>query len=255
VEALWSYPGSPWYQRINMLGEKGLGQMVTQAGWIKSLMATYIKGWEGKGVKGGIGGLFGAPTGTDMEALPWSRVQQAAFLIFVWQCMQKSVLQCKDLWAEDLRKGQQINLLQEDFDPAFHGPDHTNLNTLIGARGFLYITNDFCYIQSDILGLKDWVINEYSDSFEENHIKQALDSLKKETKIVEFLENLTFVLAKYDWRSSSAPNLSRNEQMLKSAIRGGAGYKEIRVQLLEHLQNESSIIGQIAKKINQALGY
>ncbi|NJN92458.1 MAG: hypothetical protein HC878_20250 [Leptolyngbyaceae cyanobacterium SL_5_14] len=26
VESLWAYPESPWYQRINMLGESGLGQ-------------------------------------------------------------------------------------------------------------------------------------------------------------------------------------------------------------------------------------
>jgi len=81
TEALWAIPESPWYQRINMLGEPGLTDaMVSQAAWIRSLMATFVKLWEGRGVS--IGGLFGARLGNHREALPWSRAQQAALLIW-----------------------------------------------------------------------------------------------------------------------------------------------------------------------------
>lgn len=36
TEALWSYPESPWYDRINMLGERRI-PWVSQAAWIRSL--------------------------------------------------------------------------------------------------------------------------------------------------------------------------------------------------------------------------
>ena len=78
TEALWSHPGSPWYRRINMLGERGM-RMVTQGSWIRSLLSTFVKSWKGRRVQ--IGGLFGAPVGEHNLVLPWSRVQQAAFLI------------------------------------------------------------------------------------------------------------------------------------------------------------------------------
>ena len=52
-----------------MLGEAGLGgRMVSQAAWVRSLLATFVKSWEGKRVS--IGGLFGAPVGSDEQVLP-----------------------------------------------------------------------------------------------------------------------------------------------------------------------------------------
>jgi hypothetical protein len=60
VEALWSHPESPWNERVNMLGENRAhreykGPTVTQAAWVRSLMASFVKQWEGTGTK--IGGL------------------------------------------------------------------------------------------------------------------------------------------------------------------------------------------------------
>jgi len=56
TEALWVHPKSPWYDRINMLGERQVGG-VTQSAWVRSLMATFVRSWRGRGSK--IGGLFG----------------------------------------------------------------------------------------------------------------------------------------------------------------------------------------------------
>ncbi len=84
VEALWLHTESPWRNRINMLGEPGRisgdkRPMVSQAAWVRSLMATYVKSWEASGIR--IGGLFGAPMGDDETVLPWIRTQQAAYLL------------------------------------------------------------------------------------------------------------------------------------------------------------------------------
>src|SRR6266404_6215927 len=79
VVALWSHPDSPWYQRINMLGEtksqrEYKGPTVTQAAWVRSLMASFVKQWEGAGTR--IGGLFGAPPMGHGSVLPWNRAMQ-----------------------------------------------------------------------------------------------------------------------------------------------------------------------------------
>ena len=58
VNMLWSDKYSPWYNRINMLGDKGLKGQVSQAAWIRSLMATYIKQWNSP--ENSLGGFFGA---------------------------------------------------------------------------------------------------------------------------------------------------------------------------------------------------
>jgi DGQHR domain-containing protein len=54
TEALWSHPESPWYDKINMLGERQI-PWVSQSAWIKSLMATFVRAWRGRG--GALGGL------------------------------------------------------------------------------------------------------------------------------------------------------------------------------------------------------
>jgi len=69
TEAIWSYPNSPWYDRVNMLGEKQ-NSWVTQSAWIKSLMATFIKPWHGHGSS--IGGLFGSRLKDSDEVLGWN---------------------------------------------------------------------------------------------------------------------------------------------------------------------------------------
>lgn len=53
TEALWSHPDSPWYDRINMLGERQI-KWVTQSAWIKALMATLVRPWESRRAR--IGG-------------------------------------------------------------------------------------------------------------------------------------------------------------------------------------------------------
>ena len=83
VEALWSTPESPFYKRINMLGEKGQG-FATQAAWVRSLTNTFIKRWSAPNMI--VGGLFGGEEGEEPEP-PWDSPQQAAFLIRIFQLL------------------------------------------------------------------------------------------------------------------------------------------------------------------------
>lgn len=246
TEGLWSNSKSPWYQRINMLGEKGLNEpMVSQAAWIRSLLATYIKAWEPRGKA--IGGLFGAEIGEDREALPWSRPQQIAFLILMGEKIREAISNCKEKWAETIRSITQKDLFKMDDDNAFTG-QYTLLNTDQGIRGLLSVTNDLCYIRSTQLNLHGWTIKQNTGAVEESEVNQALSSLRKQP-VFGFLNDIASCLAKYDWRTSSAPDLEESERIQKSAFRGSGGYKELRLHLLSHLAKETNDIGKAASEV------
>src|SRR5262249_394950 len=100
TEALWSHPESPWYDRINMLGERQ-NPWVSQSAWIKALMATFVRPWRGRGST--VGGLFGSRLREGEEVLGWSRAQQASFLIFAWQQLLSAVQDSNSPWAKQLR--------------------------------------------------------------------------------------------------------------------------------------------------------
>ena len=69
VDKLLSHEQSPWHHRINMLGASGSkGLMVTQSAWVRSLMASFVKSWEGRRVR--IGGIYGAKVGEHETVLP-----------------------------------------------------------------------------------------------------------------------------------------------------------------------------------------
>jgi hypothetical protein len=254
TEALWAHNESPWYNHINMLGDRSLKKkMVSQSAWVRSLTATYIKSWEGG--RGRLGGLFGAPIGEDTEVLPWTRAQQAAFLILMGQEIRGSVRKVKYKWAESLRtkkRNGKTEIPQED--PAFFGP-HTMLNTDQGIRGLLYITNDLCYVRAKELKLNKWTIGGSTAATDIDAVNEALTSLKEE-EVSGFLKDIAKGLAEYDWRVSSAPGLSESERLKKGAFRGGGGYKELRIQLLKHLSvHGTDIVISTAKDIIERLGY
>lgn len=253
TEMLWAHPESPWYQRINMLGEPGV-RNVSQAAWIRSLIATYVKSSEGPGVR--IGGLFGAPVGQHMITLRWSRVQQGAFLIRVWRLLQEAVGESRNTWAAALRSEQEHDTLFDKVDLAFAGP-HTLLNTDQGVRGILYLTNDFCFLQADKLALANWESNDNIGVTGKVSLQAVSEALKSSQKqpVWGFIKALCQELAKYDWRTSSASGLSPQERTAKLAFRGSGGYSELRRQLLSQLAAHRGDLGTIAKKISAALGY
>jgi DGQHR domain-containing protein len=242
VEALWSNPKSPWCERINMLGEPGQRhQMVTQAAWIRSLMARFIKAW---GKEGGarIGGLFGTPLGSHKEVLPWDGAQQAAFLIFAGQKLQLALHEERKGWAKSIRESTKGS---ED-DAIFYG-EYSLLSTDQGIRGFLAVVNDLCYTRAQDLELSSWISEGNARPTDEQAVNDAIASLKKH-KVAAFLAGIASALTKYDWRTSSAPGVDPEERKRKAALRGSGGYKELRIELLDLLSNEKSDVGTAAKK-------
>ncbi len=211
TEALWSHEASPWFRRINMLGERGR-KTVTQASWIRSLLATFVKSWEGKRVQ--IGGLFGAPVGQDELVLPWSRAQQAAFLIYAWREFEKAIDKVQPEWADALNSSED----QATSNPGMRS-GYSMLNSDMGVRGFLYTLNDLCYVKVEQLELRLWEQEIGNSATSNSDITLALESLK-EIAVAEFITTLMETLAQYDWRSSNEPNLTLEEHQLKGEIQG-----------------------------------
>lgn len=247
TENLWAHPKSPWHNRINMLGETGL-KGVTQAAWIRSLLATYIKPFEGRRIT--VGGLFGAPVGQNSTTIPWTRSQQAAFLILVWSDLQDKIKSHDSTWTKALRKS---GADYERLDPAFAG-NHTLLNTDQGVRGVLYVSNDLCFLAAEELGLLDW-IEEGVDSTPSNDlISKSLSSLRRKA-VAGFLSEINNALAVFDWRTSAAPGLSTDQRTFKAALRGSGGYKELRRQLLHSVASGHSRAASTARNALSLLGY
>lgn len=248
TEALWVEKESAWYNRINMLGAKG-SYSVTQAAWIRALLKSYIKSSEGPGVS--IGGLFGAPVGKDQVTIPWSRQQQAALLILIWNLLEENVKKCNLKWVRNLRTASKKTIAK---DPAFAGP-LSLFNDDQGISVVLQITNDILFLRADELNLKQWDLRKKYGPDITIDLKTTLAELKSKKIIVRFLNKLTKMLVSFDWRSSGTPGLSQTERIRKLSYRGGSGYREFRRQLLEHLGKKNNLIGKTAKEIYKRLGY
>jgi DGQHR domain-containing protein len=231
VEAIWAYPESPWYQRINMLGERGAGT-ITQASWVRSLLATFVRSW---GVGRRPGGLFGAPKSEDATVLPWNRAQQASVLIYLWERVASAVLNSSAPWAQSLREADQ----RADGDPAFFG-SFSLLSSDQGVRGVMHIANDLLYLERDQLRLSSWVqdvIDAPATDFEA--LSSALSGLST-TAAGAFIDSLAVGLADYDFRTFSAPGQDDEQKVRKAGFRGSGGYREIRLDLLRHLTRSAT---------------
>ena len=232
VEALWSYNESPWRDRINMLGEKGHRGEVTQAAWIRSLVATFVKSYEGRGVR--LGGLFGASLGSSKSALAWNRVQQAAVLLELWISLANDIERSSAEWAQELRETEQQ---REVGDAALVSPQSL-LSTDQGVRGVLAVANDLCVTRADELELWSWTTNTAPEEISQAEIGEAISEVR-ELPLGSYIRAITSRLAEWDWRTSAAPGLTARQQRERARFRGGTGYREIRLELLQHLSTSS----------------
>ncbi|MFW8744903.1 DGQHR domain-containing protein [Mesorhizobium japonicum] len=256
VEALWSSHRSPWRSKINMLGEKqsereNKTRMVSQAAWIKSLLSTFVKEWTGSDLK--IGGLFGASKNGNELFLPWNRPMQAALLITIGNHLQESIKNTDQHWAKSLRLGMQDDFLLED-DPAMFG-EYSLLSTDQGIRGVLHVYNDLLFVSAEELELEKWTAEDiFQDRLNNSATDidaqdKAIDSLA-DSDIEKFIESVAVCLANYDWRTSATPGIDEAERKSKLIFRGSSGYKEIRKELISHLNTCQGSVGIAAKKIS-----
>ena len=250
VDLLWSHPQSPWHHRINMIGEPGYQRSrVTQSAWIRSLLASFIKQWEGPRVR--VGGLFGSLLGDHRTVLPWTRLQQTAFLILIGNELKAAIQECKEKWAETLRRSE-LDFRQDDDDRAFLGQNNL-LNQDQGVRVLLQVVNDLYFVRADLLSELPEV--EEEGNAEAEIVSNMLTWFEGQVSVIGFLQKIAKRLATFDWRSSQAPELTDEERTLKAGFRGSGGYRDLREHVLRHVATGGGDIADAAYKVLHDLGY
>lgn len=240
TEALWRHDRSAWKSRIELLGNRVEGH-VSNAAFIRSLIATFIRRW---GTDNRVGGLFGAvdKAGT-VRVLRWNRSQQAAFLIQIWSDMAEATKRSQDAWAAACR--EEYALLPDEvrqrtnpheLDAAFAGP-HSLLGTDQGVRAVLHVFNAMFQVRYDELGLESWVLDGVESLLTDEGVSLALDSLKKQTRITQYSSLLARELTwtGFDWRTSTGPGLSSEQKSIQGSYRGSSGYTALFGNVLDHL--------------------
>lgn len=254
-EALWSHPDSPWHERIELHGKRQRGH-VSNAAFIRSLNSSFIKKWN-RGEK--VGGLFGSIPQRDGGAtrvIPWKRSQQAAFLIVLWRAVCRAVAKSSSEWKLAISQSAQQNLLH-DLPPAFAG-EHTLLATDQGVRAIHNIYNAIFQDIPEELELASWhSTDDILENPTEESISAAIDSFSQMRKANVALDQIAETLVnEFDWRLSSAPDLSEQERKIQSAYRGSGGYSMMMRELLGILSKSESLdvhIREAARDVSATL--
>jgi hypothetical protein len=252
VELLFVHPQSAWYNRINMLGDTASNAPkragVTQAGWVRALLATFLaSGTGGRATKG----LFGSPLSAAEGPLDWPRAQQAALLVYLWTALERAVTAGHRDWSDPLKE-QAGEILEEGSLPAFNGPS-TMLNQEQGVRGVLSVANDILFN----LGRLDRSTFELPTNADVSaattveDVDVALDELKR-SAVAAVLDSLAEGLATFDWRSVDAPGLSDQDRLIRRGFRGSGGYVALREQLAAHLaKGGNAMIAKAASALTE----
>lgn len=245
TDLLYRHPDSPWKGRINMLGERRSG-WVSQAGWVQAIYNSFLSpGLAGRSRKG----LFAANLTQTSGPLDWSRPQQAAFLIYLWQELRAAVKIKQDGWAVILRDQNTPTMDFDDgHDPAFLGTK-TLLNQEQGVRGLCLACNDILFRAAKDIKLDQWLISDIDAGETRNEdISRCLESLRAQDFAKDIASMLT-ALADFDWRSSDVPDLPADIALRKAGYRGTGGYSRVRQDLLEFLSTKSVFFSKIASQI------
>lgn len=258
TEVLWRHNKSPWKDRIELHGNRVDGH-VSNAAFIRSLMASFVRRW---GADHRIGGLFGSIDRDGNEkVLPWKRSQQAAFLISCWTHIHTTVKSSKSEWATALKEegGRTQELFSENEflkNTAFSGPN-TLLATDQGCRAVFLVYNAMCQIAYSEIELETWESDEVSDKPNDEDVSVALEEFQQFNKAGNFLGEIADALINLgmDWRTSSSKTLSESESKTQAAYRGSSGYSLLQKECFKYLEKSSSeLVSETAKSAARMLG-
>ncbi|WP_404862108.1 DGQHR domain-containing protein [Georhizobium sp. MAB10] len=246
TEILYTQPESPFHNRINMLGESTKtappGAGVTQAGWVQAITTSFLSTGSGRSANG----LFAAEITPSRGPLPWSRPQQAAFLIALWSAIRRSILDSQHIWIDSLIRPNGQEPLDQIRIEAFAG-SRTMLNQEQGVRGVLAVANELFFslaqLNPDLFEFNSKIIAGTATSPED--VTVALEELSS-SELMSRIHDFASGIVSFDWRSADAPGLSDDQRMLKRAFRGSSGYVALREQLFRHLSVGSKEVAQVA---------
>lgn len=240
TQLLYDIDESPWFRRINMLGEKG-GGSVSQNAWVRALTSSVLA--TGKGAS--RPGLFQAELAADDGPLAWGRGQQAAFLAAFWNDLKEAITTGpRHFW---------IQAYGPKSDRPFE--DKTSLlNQDMGLRAVLSVMNDIFFANARAWGLESWEVPDPEDTDPVEEAKQSIrliDTADFRPRLKEIAQGLS----RFDWRSLEAPGVKGDEdrEVLKRSFRGSGGYTALRIEILKELAEGEGEIAGAAKDQIRAL--
>ncbi|SEO14843.1 DGQHR domain-containing protein [Mucilaginibacter sp. OK283] len=268
TELLWKSPVSPWFNRINMLGNTGdnSGGPVSQNAFINSLTTSFVKKWDGK-----LGGLFGGEMNAgEQDIIQWDKETQAAYLITIWKSINSAVGKSNAEWVTDLKKRPTESQLANPSDLSFAFTHPLSFFTTDqGIRPILFLFNDLSFVAYDFLKLNKFYVSIDTEKFTTDEaIEKIVNSFRSEKVIHDFLNALSEeIVEKFDWRTPSAfdsqiPEEDRKRQN-QNQFRGSGGYREMRMQLLRilsqstkqiHSNEDVRQLSEIAMNVQSKLG-
>ena len=239
TEALWSYPESPWHQRINMLGTTG-SHYPTQATWVRALVNTFIKRGNRHTAKN-RGGLFGC---LDNENAGWSRIQQAAFIIKAWSLLFETILSARPEWLIELeRPHSSITDVEDLFDKRVFATSDQ------GIRSYMLSVNALIIEAWDDVQPDEWIVDDSSEDMSVDTLDDVTLELTEYSQLIGILEEIASCAASFDWRSAEAPKLTEVQRRSKQAYRGSGGYNLARLDLLTHIAGSKSSVSMYASAL------
>ncbi|WFS03109.1 DGQHR domain-containing protein [Rhizobium tumorigenes] len=249
TEILFSQPESPFVNRINMLGESArtapIGAGVTQAGWVQAITTSLLSPGNGRSTNG----LFAAVLSPAIGPLNWTRPQQAAFIIKLWNEIRSEVTDGALDWTLPLTEPHGQQTIDDTRDLAFIGP-RTMLNQEQGVRGILSVANDIFFNLArqtpELFALDTDLVAGTATTAED--VSQALGELSS-TRLAEYISEIGKAIATFDWRSADAAGLTDDQRLLKRAFRGSSGYVALREQLFLHVSRSGTKIDAIALEL------
>jgi DGQHR domain-containing protein len=246
TEILYNQPESPFHNRINMLGESSRtapsGAGVTQAGWVQAITTSFLSTGTGRSAKG----LFAADLTPATGPLPWSRPQQAAFLIALWRAIEATVCNPDLEWVASLMQPDGQQNLNSSPALAFTG-SRTMLNQEQGVRGVLAVANEIFFglaqLRPELFDLNTSIVAGVATTPDD--VTLALSELHR-SELQQLIFGFAQAIAEFDWRSADAPELTDQLRLMKRAFRGSSGYVALREQLFAHLARAPDDIARIA---------
>ncbi|WAC23446.1 DGQHR domain-containing protein [Blastomonas sp. SL216] len=246
TEILYTQPESPFHNRINMLGESSKtappGAGVTQAGWVQAITTSFLSTGSGRSASG----LFAADITPASGPLPWSRPQQAAFLIMLWDRIRASIMNDNHQWVEQLSRPDGQATLAPDPGYAFIG-NRTMLNQEQGVRGVLAVANEIFFsiaqLKPELFDLETRIVAGAATT--QDDVTVAIGELGR-SNLSKYISDFCDAISGFDWRSADAPGLGDDLRMLKRAFRGSSGYVALREQLFRHLAANANEIAKVA---------
>ncbi|MEZ4830291.1 MAG: DGQHR domain-containing protein [Bacteroidia bacterium] len=246
VEALWLYEQSPWYNRINMLGQNEGGN-ISQAAFIRALADTYLR----KNSKSPISGLFAdVLSQKNHEEIRWVRAQQASFLILLWEQIALYASNSEEKWAISLKSESTAEIYVDSTESKNASLKINNAflskNSMLsrdqGVTGISMFTNDIFFIAANYFNDYDFNEIEWEGAIDEKQIEtESIDisiELFRNSSLHGFIKDVSMELTHFDWRTSTAIfEESDFQKELSKKYKGSGGYREVWRDLLNIFKN------------------